>query len=273
MAYRIFTVMLLLMAVAILQWHAVAFWQAHTGSLGWMWAVGIEGAAVWLWWQPQKVVRVVGVVASVLSLAGPLHQVGYPVIEAVQQAEAAEVARAARLEVLRGTLQAEKDSLRQYLKLAEKRLGWAGRIDESQERIDKANEELGQLMTFRPSGGLTWGLAVVCMEAVALILLQVVVVFSVRSLVVEPKPVMVHEPPVVDAPVPQPREVAEEPEDVVTLNSELPIPERLQKHLEATGESVASWSRQHELNADRVRQVLAGRAPAEVMQAVGEALS
>ena len=272
MAFRVFTVALLLMAVAILQWHAIAFWTVHTGPLGWMWAVGIEGAAVWLWWRPERVVRVIGLVASVLSLAGPLHQVGYPVLEAVERAEAAEVARVSRIEVLRGTLQAEKESLRHYQHLSGKRLGWASRIDRAQERIDEANDELTHLMSERRSGGHAWGLVVVGMEALALVLLQVVVVLSVRSLAVESKPV-VHKSPVVETLSSSTLEVAEEKPEAVTHDEELPIQERLQKELEATGESVAAWARRHELNADRVRQVLAGRAPVEVLEAVSEALA
>ena len=153
MAYRVFTVMLLLMAVAILQWHAIAFWQTHTGSLGLMWSVGIEGAAVWLWWQPQRLVRAIGLIASVLSLAGPLHHVGTPVIVVMEQAQLTSAARIDRINVLRGTLAAEMASLRKYQDLADKRLGWSGRIDRTQERIDNVNDELTRLVAEKPSGG------------------------------------------------------------------------------------------------------------------------
>lgn len=274
MAYRIFTVVLLLMAVAILQWHAIAFWQTHTGSLGWMWALGIEGAAIWLWWQPQRLVRVIGLVASVLSLAGPLHHVGTPVIEVIKQAQLMSAARIDRIDVLRGTLAAEMASLRQYQALADKRLGWSGRIDRTQERIDKVNDELTRLMAEKPSGGLSWGLAVVAMEALALMLLQVVVVLSIRSLATR-KSKEVAEEPFDEEPfaIEQPAmtEASQEPPSEST--DDLPIPSRLKRHFEASGESMPVWSRRHGLNADRVRQVLAGRASEEVMQAVGEALS
>lgn len=273
MVFRVFTVVVALMAVVILQYHGFAFWQLQAGTMGWLWALGIEGAAVWFWWRPQRLVRTLGLIASLLSLAGPLYQVGAPIIEEVQKADANEVALHARANVLRRTLEAEMESLRKYQQLAETRIGWAGRIDEAQGRIDATTEELAVLMSAQPTERPQMVQWVVIMEAGALVLLQALVVLAVRSLAVKGKLPKIQPHPIGTVSTSNVENVHKDVEEAQDKCKELSVPLQLQRHLDARGKTISAWARSNGLNIDRVRQVLAGRASDDVVQQVAEALA
>jgi hypothetical protein len=66
---------------------------AEMGALtGPAWSLTLEGASLWCWWRRRWLL---GSLAVVLTLAGPLGAVGVPVWQSIQATERAEAARAA----------------------------------------------------------------------------------------------------------------------------------------------------------------------------------
>jgi hypothetical protein len=73
----------LLGTVVLLQVHGIAFWRSQVGSYGIGWSLLLEVVALWLWARPQWVSRLLGAVASILLLLGPLVQIATPLLDAL----------------------------------------------------------------------------------------------------------------------------------------------------------------------------------------------
>ena len=74
--------LILPLAITLLQWHSVPFWQAQAGfwpGLGW--SALLELISLWLWFRPgRRWMRPMAWATTLLLLAGPLYQVSDPLV-------------------------------------------------------------------------------------------------------------------------------------------------------------------------------------------------
>lgn len=176
---KAFAAVMLIGGIGLLQYHAILFWTNVVDPLtGWAWSLLLEGAALWCWSHPRLSVRSLGAVATLLVLAGPLYQVSAPLVE-----EHMSVNKTAQQ---RKDLQAEitglEASLNTYLANSEKRVGWAGRIDEAQAQLTAARSDLRNLTAAAPQRMEWQRQAIIIMQAIALILFQLLNVIMIRTL-------------------------------------------------------------------------------------------
>ena len=65
------------LCVTILQYHSITFWNTIAGDrIGWVWSITIEAIGLWMWVQKSAMQRYLGVVASIILLAGPIFLLG-----------------------------------------------------------------------------------------------------------------------------------------------------------------------------------------------------
>ena len=146
---------------------------------GWAWSLLLEAAALWCWSHPRFAVRWgMGAVATVLVLAGPLYQVSAPLVAEHMQVDTTAQERT----VLQTEIAGLESALATYLANSERRVGWAGRIDDTQAKLDAARAELRRLATAAPQRMEWQRQAIIAMQAIALVLFQLLNVVMIRTL-------------------------------------------------------------------------------------------
>lgn len=177
---QLFALPILIGGIGLLQYHAIMFWTAVVDPVtGWAWSLMLEGAALWCWSHPRFAVRYgLGAVATVLVLAGPLYQVSAPLV-----AEHVSVDQStAQREVLTAEIAGLEAALATYLSNSETRIGWSGRIDDTQAQLTASRAELRGLTAAAPQR-LEWQRqAIILMQAIALVLFQLLNVIMIRTL-------------------------------------------------------------------------------------------
>lgn len=190
---------LLTLSIIVLQIHGVAFWVKQTGNTGVLWSFLLEAAALWFWSRRTFFLMLMGVGASLLTLVGPLYEVGYqPLNEAWEthqvlelaptkeaKLEAAYNAKLAALEAERATL---SESLRVYESNSENRAGWLNAIESTAERLQVVDAQLLQLAETPSTEALPSelnvfsGLFIVGLQLVSLVMFQVLSVICILVL-------------------------------------------------------------------------------------------
>jgi hypothetical protein len=202
---RLLALFVWIAAEAVLQIHGIQFWQQHGGWNGWLWSVVLCVATVWFWLHHNKSIRYTfGIVASALLLAGPLWQVGAPLVDATLQRYEQQRYTTLQLVTLRNVAVQQSATLQTFLRNSEARTGWAPMIVRVQENLAATRRQITEVATAPPvarAGFLS--IAVIVIQLTALIVLQVA---AVAALLVIRK-----------APEVKP---AEEPEPVATKSRE-----------------------------------------------------
>lgn len=179
---------LLIGAVFLMQSHAWDFWKTYDANTGWLWALMLEGAALWLWAQRNVLANGIALLATLLVLAGPLYQVSQPAVEMLHQADKQPTVNAERKAELKADKAQLIIDLATYNENSKSRAGWADLITTTKMELKAVNAELKALSDseLKPAP-MTWqALAVIAMQAMAMIIFQVVIVQSIRSLTAAP---------------------------------------------------------------------------------------
>ena len=180
------TGVLLAGCIGLLQYHSVQFWVERTGSpVGVAWSLLLEGAALWLWSDRRPTRRLLGAVATLLLLAGPLYQVSAPLLDEGGHAERQAVAARERQSDLAGEIKTLDTALAAYLANSASRQGWVARIDHTQARLEQLRAEQAQITFDRadaPAPRPWQQVAVIGMEALAIALFQLVAVLAIGEL-------------------------------------------------------------------------------------------
>lgn len=180
---RALSILVLIGAITLLQIHGIEFWTGRVGAIGILWSLLLEGVALWLWYQPSASRRTLGLVASLILLAGPLHQVAVPVLQEMENSKHADSARLAQISIVREKISGLEKSMETFLKNSEARTGWLKTIQESERRQTEAREELAGLLVVPAQAALGWSqLGIVLMQGGALVLFQLTAVLIIVSL-------------------------------------------------------------------------------------------
>lgn len=186
-------------SIGLLQWHAIGFWTSHAGTTGFAWSLLLEFVALWCWSHKAFSLRSLGLVASVLTLLGPMYQVSSPLIKDIYSASwsAAEIERFNKedsdyriSEISRLKLRSDEISagLKLYQENSTQRSGWLPAIEKAQAElsaIDKQITELSKPKTVAALPDEKLSLqkkGVILMEIVALLIFQIVSVLAILSI-------------------------------------------------------------------------------------------
>lgn len=213
------TLLVLSGAIAIVQWHSIAFWSAQINpAIGWLWSVALEAAALWLWYRPGKVYALLGAGASLLLLAGPMHQIAAPILDAGLADAHADAARGALIRQQEEAVLSAETQLNAVLGNSQSvprwsRNQWIAPISAAQSRTDAARATLGRLVAQPPrfgAEGESRRRAIIGMQAAALCVLQITGILCITSLRRPPAPIIVYPAgpsPATDALLPEPKRI------------------------------------------------------------------
>ena len=179
---------LLIAAATLMQIHSIEFWQSQAGEYsGILWSLLLEGAALWLWSSNNGWKSALGLVASLLVLAGPLYQVSEPAIKQWQSSNTLPELQIKQEAVLLAEIASLKSSLAQYNDNSANRVGWSGRIDKTKADLKTANTELKTLYAQqeKPTAMGWQSISAIAMQAISLVLFQLLIVLTIRSLSAE----------------------------------------------------------------------------------------
>jgi len=170
----------------IIQFHSIAFWSDNVdATIGWAWSLMIEAAGLWLWYRPGIGSRMLGLLASLLLLAGPLYQIATPAVDSMVKATISTTTHEQQVRMLRTQIAQDAQLVRTYARNSEKRTGWLVAIQDIQKRMDAARKQLATLQANKPEPIASKGLRVfllVLLQALGLILIQVSNVLAITHI-------------------------------------------------------------------------------------------
>jgi len=138
---------------------------------------------LWLWYQPSIVKRALGLVASILLLAGPLHQVSMPIVSAMENARHSDTARVAQISIIQEEISSLERSLEVFRRNSESRTGWLNAIQQNEQRLGEAHKTLKSLLATPRQAAMDWSQqGAILMQGVALVLFQVTAILVITSL-------------------------------------------------------------------------------------------
>lgn len=175
-------ILIILSATILMQIHSIAFWTEYTNPyVGWAWSLTLEAAALWLWYHSGVVYKFFAILASSLLLLGPLYQLSAPVFVT----QDSDIKTQLLITNQKQEIQQLELSLQQFLNNSDKRIGWAKRIDRTQDALDTARNRLRQLHEQKSSTQSWQVIAITIMQACILCVVmgtQILAINALRSI-------------------------------------------------------------------------------------------
>lgn len=280
---RALSIFVLIGAITLLQIHGIEFWTGRVGAIGILWSLLLEGVALWLWYQPSASRRTLGLVASLMLLAGPLHQVAVPVLQEMENSKHADSARMAQISIVREEISNLERTMETFRRNSEVRTGWLNAIQENEKRLSDARQTMRSLQAAPVQSALDWSQhSVVLMQGAALVLFQVTAVLIITSLssVSKNSSERKQQSPVC-TPVETESETLETKQETSSNPDVAQLSERLEEHLARRKLTAKEFSTRHKLNPRDVsllrnhsRRAAAGKqiAPPGAVRRVAEIL-
>jgi hypothetical protein len=182
--------LILPLAITLLQWHSVPFWQAPAGfwpGLGW--SVLLELISLWLWFRPgRRWLRPLAWATTALLLAGPLYQVSDPLVREIVALRQADGAYSAQMAAVQAEVAEAERSLDRYQRLSlDGRFGWQGHIDQTQAALAARRADLQTLRAARAetdtAARLNWRrVGKVGGQLLSLVIFQAAILLAIRAL-------------------------------------------------------------------------------------------
>jgi hypothetical protein len=232
--------MMLILSTSIIQWHSIQFWIEVAESIGFLWSIAIEAAAVWLWWHKKTVLAFL---ASFLLMTGPLYSLSIPVYESKQYEVALVSSHQQQIDLARESIKSLKQSLISYQENSLSRVGWAARIDETRNELQAETANMKSLINAAPKlqqSPIPWlVIAIEVLGLTVLLLTQVLTIQALRGISVNSK---------------QPETAEDLKHDYSELAHILSC--RLSDTLNAEGLSQAEWGRRNTISTKSVSMLI-----------------
>jgi len=149
----------------MMQYHSIHFWIAQVGYSGIGWSLMLEFVVIWYWFNQKTWLAIT---ASLLLLMGPIYTITEPAVSNIKLNERIKILNQLdSKEVLR-----LENSLKTYEKNSQNRVGWAGRIDRIQEKIDMNNDRIRQRISNNSSLDFSISLAIAVAQILALMIIM-----------------------------------------------------------------------------------------------------
>ena len=146
----ILPLLILPLSIVLLQSHGIPFWQSQVGRWpGIGWSILLELISLWLWFQPARKHRLLALATTLLLLAGPLHQIGFPLIKEFAMNQETPARMEANIKAIQGEITEAERSLDRYQQLAlAGRYGWLGAMEQAEAALAAKR---GELVALRPA--------------------------------------------------------------------------------------------------------------------------
>jgi hypothetical protein len=232
--------MMLILSTSIIQWHSIQFWIEVAESIGFLWSIAIEAAAVWLWWHKKTVLAFL---ASFLLMTGPLYSLSIPIYESDQYKVALASSHQQKIDLAHESIKSLKQSLVSYQQNSLSRVGWAARIDETRNELQAETANMKSLINAAPKlkqSPMPWlVIAIEVLGLTVLLLTQVLTIQALRGISVKSK---------------QPETAEDLKHDYSELA--LALSSRLSDTLSAEGLSQAEWARRNDVSAKSISMLI-----------------
>lgn len=137
---RNITVIMILSATGLLQYHSIIFWYEHTGQIGVLWSLSLEGFMLFLWYE--KRLPLLKWVAIGLLIFGPWYEISKPVVSRMMTANI----NAQQIEHIKSNILSLEKSLITFQENSKLRTGWAPLIKSTSEELKNSRAELSRLI-------------------------------------------------------------------------------------------------------------------------------
>jgi len=169
--------LLIISSTVLMQWHSIEFWTAYTGVIGIGWSLATEGVSLWFWWQRHTILAIT---ASLLLISGSVYELSGPLLAEGQNNSY----RQQLIEISKAEIAQLTTAIKTYQDNSNNRLGWSGRIDNTQTALDAARDELKGLAS-QTTTSLVWrNHAIIAVQSAVLFIVmtgQILAVISLRK--------------------------------------------------------------------------------------------
>jgi len=166
---------IIIAAACLMQWHSIQFWINQVGYSGVGWSLMLEAVVIWYWWSSKQILALI---ASLLLLMGPIHEITEPALTNIKHQEQAEnlndidLAEIIRLE----------NSLKTYEKNSESRIGWSGRIDRIQKQINEINSQIKERISYKSNFDFIESSSIALAQVLALLIIMTAQALAISEL-------------------------------------------------------------------------------------------
>ena len=180
----LYTALIVLICVVIVQFHAIHFWSEHAAYItGWLWAIGLEMLVLWLWFQRRLGYQLVGIIGTTILLAGPVYTISSDLLETLEYAQSDEDSRQSQIAALKGDIERLEEDLATFRQNSEERTGWLPIIRDTQQEIAKNRVELRELQGQRDEADTLWlTAALLVVQVVAVVLFHIGAILGITWL-------------------------------------------------------------------------------------------
>lgn len=166
---------IIIAAAGLMQWHSVQFWVNQVGYSGIGWSLMLEAVVVWYWWSNKPILALI---ASLLLLMGPMHEITEPALTNIKHQEQAEnLNNIDLIEIIR-----LENSLKTYERNSESRIGWSGRIDRIQKQINEINSHIKERIYNNSNFDFIESLSIALTQALALLIIMTAQALAISEL-------------------------------------------------------------------------------------------
>lgn len=187
---KLLAVVTLVGSIGLLQYHSIQFWSNNIDqTTGVAWSVILEFAVLWLWSIRNVATRMLGVIGSLVLLAGPVYQVASPLLTGLDDGRQVDEMKVRVVPMLQSEIVGLEGQLKTYLANSEERAGWLPIIQQTQSQLDEKRTKLvGLIQTKQNVTTVSVGKAhvVIMMEVVVLLILQLTNIMAIVHLVSKP---------------------------------------------------------------------------------------
>ena len=156
---------IVLTAACLMQWHSIQFWVNQIGYSGVGWSLMLEVVVIWFWWSNRTALALI---ASLLLVMGPIHEITEPALTNIKhQEQANNLNNIDSAEIIR-----LENSLKTYEKNSESRIGWSGRIDRIQKQINEINGQIKERISNNSNFDFIESSSIALAQALALLIIM-----------------------------------------------------------------------------------------------------
>ena len=175
-------VAVVILGTLIIQYHSVTFWVSKVGDTGIAWSIGLEIAALWLWWHQKFAMRFFGFVGTAVLLAGPITEISLPQTSAMAEYNMLLEEKNTAYK----NIERLESSIADFKERSKTKSGWLKGIMGAEDRINQENKNIKsineKLQSLNANDGVQGSQMTIVLTIISLLIITLAQISALRSL-------------------------------------------------------------------------------------------
>lgn len=171
-----------ILGTLIIQYHSIAFWVSKVGNTGIAWSIGLEIAALWLWWHQKFTMRLFGFIGTAVLLAGPITEISLPQTSAMAEYNMLLEEKSTAYK----NIERLESSIADFKERSKTKAGWLKGIVGAEDRITQENKNIKsineRLQNLNAKDGVQGSQMTIALTIISLLIITLAQISALRSL-------------------------------------------------------------------------------------------